>query len=266
MVAVKSSQRLTKAICHGGTVDIYFLYFGVPPRHIARRCGQFFRTMRQLTILFFLIFLATNLHGQIVIELYFKNDCDNSIVRLEFELIDLNNILDDYESKHGIATLQDTGAYLLTSHYEWGDKVGSFSQAIQVNSFDGLVDTINIPKIKFTTERALHSKYWNYFNCNNLCDGIERDFHRNGQKRLEGEFKKGKPSYLIEYRNDGTKETESWYVSGTTLYKRIEYFDKTGTLLAYDKYRNRKRKTIVTSYNAQGREVRQETIVNGIEK
>jgi antitoxin component YwqK of YwqJK toxin-antitoxin module len=222
--------------------------------------------MRQLTVVILFTFSLSSLFGQTEVELYFKNDCDNSIKRLEFELLNLNDSKEIIESKNGIALLKNKGLYLLTSYYERGDMVGSFNHTIQINDLNRLVDTLNIPKIKFTTERVLHSRYWNYFNCDKLCDGRETDFYANGQKRLEGEFKNGKPSHLTEYREDGTKETESWYVSGTTLYTRVDYFDEAGKLDEYDKYINRKRKTIKTTYTAQGKRSGREVIKHGIEK
>jgi len=222
--------------------------------------------MRQLTILIVFAFSVTSLYGQTEIELYFKNDCDNSISKIEFELLNLNGSREDMVSKNGIAVLKNKGTYLLTSYYVWRDMVSSFNHTIQIEDFKKLVDTLNIPRIKFTTESALHSQYWNYFNCDKLCDGLETDFYPNGKKRLEGEFKNGKPSHLTEYREDGTKETESWYVAGTTLYTSVDYFNAAGKLDEYVKYKNRKRKTIKMTYNAQGKRSRREVIKHEIEK
>jgi hypothetical protein len=221
--------------------------------------------MKQLIILILFTFSLTGLYGQAEVELYFQNDCDNSIKKLEFELLNLNDSNETIVSKNGIAVLKNTGSYLLTSYYAWGNLVGSFNHTIQIED-KRLADTLNIPRIKFTTESALHSRYWNYFNCDKLCDGLEKDFYPNGQKRLEGEFKNGKPSRLTEYRSDGTKETEFWYVAGTTLYTRVDYFDEAGKLDEFDKYKNGKRKTIKTTYTGGGKRSGREVIKHGIEK
>jgi hypothetical protein len=76
----------------------------------------------------------------------------------------------------------------------------------------------------------------------------------------------GKPNHIIEYRVDGTKETEFLYVPGTVLYKRVNWFDKTGKLDEYDVYKNGKHRTIKTTYTSQGRKVGREVTKHRIEK
>ncbi|MGC3945543.1 MAG: hypothetical protein QM762_13670 [Chryseolinea sp.] len=185
-------------------------------------------------VVFFICFLfsETMLCGQIKVRIYFQSDCDNSIHCLEFELLNLDDTVHDIQSKNGIAIVPSKGKYMLTSHHSWADdRIATFSQTISIDNSIEQTDTLNIPKIKFTWDGVLHgSGYWNYFNCDKLCDGHEVDFYPNGRKRTEGEFISGKPTHIIEYRQNGTKENEFWYVLGTQFYTRVDYFDESGDL------------------------------------
>jgi antitoxin component YwqK of YwqJK toxin-antitoxin module len=223
--------------------------------------------MRFQKILICFQFITTSLFGQIDVELYFKNNCDNKVIKLDFNLFNLDNKTDRAESKNGIATVLTSGKYHLESTYIWGDNmVGTFDHIIEIKDSDRYIDTLDIPMIKFTWDGVLHSRYWNYFKCDKLCNGLELDFYPSGQKRLEGEFNNGKPNYIIEYRLDGTKETEFLYVPGTVLFKRVNWFDKTGKLDEYDVYKNGKHRTIKTTYTSQGKKVGREVTKHGIEK
>jgi hypothetical protein len=187
---------------------------------------------------------------------------------LEYQLFNLNNNSDPVQSEGGIATVLTKGRYQVTSSYVWGDNmIGAFDHLIEINDSSKYSDTLSIPMIKFTSDGVLHSKYWNYFKCEKLCNGLELDFYSNGKKRLEGEFRNGKPNYIIEYRSDGTKEIEFWYVPGTVTYNRVNWFDESGKLDEYDEYKNRKRKVVKTTFTSQGKKVGREVIqINWVEK
>ena len=231
--------------------------------------GNSYGQMRLLIALILISVSVPSLYGQIEVELYFKNDCNNTISRLEFDLFNLDNKTDRTQSKDGIAIVLTKGTYHLSSNYIWGDNmVGMFDHTINIEDPVRQVDTLIVPMIKFTGDAVLHSKtpYWNYFKCEKLCDGHETDFYPNGQKRLEGVFVKGKPNHIIEYRPDGTKETESWFILGTQFYKRVEYFDESGKLDEYDDYKNEKHRTVKTTYTAQGKRVGREVTKHTIEK
>lgn len=227
--------------------------------------------MKLLSIIAILFFQITDVVGQIEIKILFKNTCDNSVTKLDFQLSDLNitrdNLLPDIQSVDGKAIVPKAGTYHLTSNFIWGDNmIGMFDQTIEIDEKLNQIDTIDIPKIKFTWDGVLHSKYWNYFNCMKLCDGNETDYYPNGQKRLEGEFVNGKPNRIIEYGLNGKKKVEFWYVPGTVSYKRVNWFDETGKLDEYDKYKIKKHKTIKTTYTSFGKRVGKDVIKHGTEK
>ncbi len=205
-------------------------------------------------------FIITWAYGQVQVELYFKDGCDNSVCQLDYELVDLNKPGPHFESTNGKATLPAQGLYLVSASYPKGDKVCSFDLALETKGYHFLVDTLSIPRIKFTTDSALHSGYWNYFNCDKLCNGHEVDFYPNGQKRLEGDFKNGKPVHLVEYRNEGTKERAIWYKEGYLSYERIEYFDVKGALTAYATFRTVNNETIKRVYDPKGTLLHREVV------
>jgi len=208
--------------------------------------------MRLLSIITILLISLTELHGQIEIELYFKNTCDNSIIKLEFELMYIRI----YKSDKGVAIVPASGIYYLKSNIRWGDNmVGMFDQTINIRDSPNQVDTLDIPTIKFSWDGGLHSKYWSYFKCDKVCDGVESDYYPNGKKKLEGEFKAGKPIHLTHYRNDGTNEIEAWYRLGTNQFEKVNYFDESGTLEKYELYKLSKRRTVKTTYTPDGSEI-----------
>src|SRR5690348_7792854 len=93
---------------------------------------------------------ATVLYGQIEVDLYFKSDCDNSIIRLEFELLSLDDTIENFQSKNGIAFVPTKGKYLVSSEHPWSnDRSGLFSDVVLVTGPAKQTDTLNIPKIKF---------------------------------------------------------------------------------------------------------------------
>jgi antitoxin component YwqK of YwqJK toxin-antitoxin module len=212
------------------------------------------------SLIFILIFVVTPSYGQIEVELYFRDGCDNSLRKLEYEIVDLNKPTRRFESTNSKVTLPVKGLYLVSSSYSKGDKVSEFDLKLEINDVHFVVDTLSIPRIKFTTNNEMHSAYWNYFNCDNLCNGEEIDFYPNGQKRIEGDFREGKPVRLVEYRNDGTRERAIWYKIGYLEYERIEYFDKEGKMTAYATFRKDGNEIIKRVYDSKGTLLNREVV------
>lgn len=203
------------------------------------------------SLLISLVFTITKSFGQEV-ELYFKDGCSNTIRKIEFQIVDLTHQGDPIESINSRVVLPFKGSYLVSSSFSKGKKISSFDITIEIKGAEPLVDTLSMPRIMFTTDSTILTNNWNYFYCDKLCDGQEIDFYPNGEKRVEGEFKLGKPIKLIEYRNDGTKERAIWYKVGYLQYERIEYFDKKGKLAAFATFRTTGSETIKRVYDAKG--------------
>ncbi|WP_405604180.1 hypothetical protein [Polaribacter sp. Asnod1-A03] len=165
----------------------------------------------------------------------FLDKCTNKFVEAEFEIDTIpgleNSISLTYFIKRGNLISQ-----------------GFYSNRIKENS----IDTIIIPKILFSFGNELHSKRWKYLNCEKTCEGLETDFYENGKKRIVGNFKEGKPIEIKEYRENGTLVTQTFYENFTLNISRINYFDLKEELIEYEVYNNKKRKTIIKTYDNKG--------------
>nr|WP_321230791.1 hypothetical protein [uncultured Psychroserpens sp.] len=139
-----------------------------------------------------------------------------------------------------------------------GDYNSSISQTIKINKYEKFIDTILIPKIRFTTESTLHSSYWNYFNCDKICNGKEIDYYSNGNKRLEGIFEKGKPIEITQFREDGIVETKNYYYLRRLNIKRREYYDSKGKLEEYELHKLKKSKIVIKTYDSKGELLKKE--------
>ena len=200
-------------------------------------------------LLAILIFgITIQIHSQIQVKLFFYNECENKIEKLEYDLFDLKTEK-EYYSKNSIANVDSVGTFIMSAALINEDFVKSFSKTIEIKENKKYIDTLSIPRILFTTKTALHSDYWNYFNCNKLCNGKEIDFYPNGNKRLEGIFKNGKPLNIIYFRENGTKESGEFYNYGENSVKRLEYYNENGELNEYEIHKSKKRKTIIRTFD-----------------
>ena len=173
---------------------------------------------------FLLIIFINQIHSQIDVELYFFNECNNKIEKLNFELTNLDN-QKEYISSNFKTSVDTIGNYILSSHLIDGDFRISINTSLKINNSVKFIDTITIPKTRFVTSLELHSKYWNYYNCDILCNGKIIDYFSNGNKRLEGVFKNGKPLEIIYYSDKkGIIELKETYEFGKLNVITNEYF------------------------------------------
>ena len=206
--------------------------------------------MQKLLIIFIIIF-TTNIFSQVEFDLYFFDECKNEIKKMEFELIDSKSKVVELKKN----TIDSIGIYTLATTLEIknGDYGASIIETLNIKEVGKYSDTINIPKLRFVTSNALHSSYWKYYKCSKICNGNEMDFYPNGNKRLEGKFKDGKPSVIKEYNENGTLKTQTFYENYTLNYKRINYFNEKNELIEYEIYKNKKRKTIIKTFDKNGK-------------
>ncbi|KAB1154242.1 hypothetical protein F7018_14820 [Tenacibaculum aiptasiae] len=176
--------------------------------------------------------------GKEKLNLVFYDVCTNKIIKPEFEIDSFSEL--NYKT--------------VTIFPKRGDLIGQYSTILKTNS-----DTIRIPKILFSFKSVLHSRKWNYLNCEKVCDGTETDFYSNGNKRLEGEFKNGRPIKINEFRKNGKLLTQTFYENYTLNYERVNYFDESGELNEYEIYKNKKRKTIIRTFDKNGNLINKET-------
>ena len=150
---------------------------------------------------------------------------------------------------------------ILTYYIERGEWVAQETKTIDLNK----IDTIRTSKILFATENYLHSQNWNFLNCDSVCNGEEKEYYQNGKIKLIGEFIDGKPKTISFYTNDGTIETKEVYFPNSLLTSRIEYFDQNGELEEYEVYKQRKNRTIITTFDKNDNQIKKEEQKNYIE-
>ena len=207
---------------------------------------------------FLLIIFINQIHSQIDVELYFFNECNNKIEKLNFELTNLDN-QKEYISSNFKTSVDTIGNYILSSHLIDGDFRISINTSLKINNSVKFIDTITIPKTRFVTSLELHSKYWNYYNCDILCNGKIIDYFSNGNKRLEGVFKNGKPLEIIYYSDKkGIIELKETYEFGKLNIIKTEYFDKEGNLYEYQKIKWKKGKKTIKTFNSKHKLIRTE--------
>ncbi len=170
--------------------------------------------------------------GKENLNLVFYDDCSNQIIQPEFEVLYMTHSTYD----------------LITVFKETEDWTLQFSTTLKTKN-----DTIRIPKILFAGGNELHSKRWNYLNCGKVCDGKETDFYANGNKRTEGTYENGKPIEIKEYRKNGTLRAQYFYENLTLNYERVDYYDENGNLEEYEIYKNKKRRTIIKTFDKNGK-------------
>jgi len=179
------------------------------------------------------------------LNLVFYDVCSDKIIEPEFEIFSMSELNYDY----------------ITVYKEIDNWVLQYSTSIKTKN-----DTISIPKILFASGNELHSKSWTYLNCEKVCDGIETDFYSNGNKRLEGNFKNGKPIEIKAFRSNGKLLTQTYYENLTLNYERINYFNENGELTEYQIYKNKKGKTIIRTFDKNDNLINKETEKKYIER
>ncbi|MFI2741611.1 toxin-antitoxin system YwqK family antitoxin [Zhouia sp. PK063] len=179
------------------------------------------------------------------LNLVFYDVCSDKIIEPEFEVFSMTELNYDY----------------ITVYKEIDDWVLQYTTSIKTKN-----DTIRIPKILFAGGNELHSKRWTYLNCAKVCDGKETDFYENGNKRTEGTYKNGKPIEIKEYRKNGTLRAQYFYENLTLDYNRVDYYDENGDLEEYQIYKNKKRKTIIKTFDKKGQLTETETEKKYIER
>ncbi len=176
--------------------------------------------------------------GKENLNLVFYDNCSNKIIEPEFEVFSMSELNYDY----------------ITVFKEYDDWILQYSTSIKTKN-----DTIRIPKILFAGGNEFHSKRWTYLNCDKICNGKETDFYENGNMRIEGTFENGKPIEIREYWSNGNLHIQTFYDNLTLNYKRVDYYNENGELDEYLIYTNKKRKTIIKTFDKNGELIEKET-------
>ena len=181
---------------------------------------------RCLFICFALVFISVN--AQNFESLVFVNGCSNQIVEPQYDvctetvfLLRVQYILDGVDS------------------VAYGSSIVDIRKPIR--------DTIVMSNFLFSVDKK--SKKGRFLNCGEPLQGLFSVYFQNGNKRFEGDFSNGNPTEIKSFRYDGTLDTHKYFVPGTIKASRINYFGKDGKVIKYETFKQKKRKTIIKTYD-----------------
>ena len=183
--------------------------------------------------------------GKKNLNLVFYDNCSNQKIEPEYDIFSSKDLNYDY----------------ITVFKKVDDWVLQYTTSIKTVN-----DTIRIPKILFAGGNELHSQRWTYLNCDKVCNGNETDFYANGNKRTEGNYKNGKPIDIKEYWESGELRAHYFYDNLTLDYKKVNYYDENGNLEEYQLYENKKKKTIIKTFDKNGKLTETQTEKKYIER
>ena len=196
--------------------------------------------MNLYSIFFLLLFnvfcFSQNKNSQEV-QLFFYDECSGEMIFPDYE------ILSKPEHNYDYITVS-------TNVGKWKTQY--------VTVIKSYKNTIRIPKILFAVDSNLNSNNWTYLNCDKICEGFETDFYDNGNIRIEGIFKNGKPIEIKEYRENGILNIQTFYDNFTLDAKRINYFDEKGELVKFEKRKNKRSKTITRTFDKNQNQISKE--------
>lgn len=148
------------------------------------------------------------------------------------------------------------GEYLLKAVIVNKNYKESFEQRITITKETKRVKII-IPKLILRTSllrQDLNSfeNYQNYYYCGELCNGSYVDYYTKNKKRIEGEFRNGKPIRLINYaENNKSKVVELFNNEWQPL--KIEKYDEQGNKIETTEYVYKKKYILVKKYNSENK-------------
>lgn len=156
--------------------------------------------------LFITVFLSVTLANAQTcqFELFGLNPCNESIERIQFYELTRGEEKIKPTDTTGICILEE-GEYELVWVMANYTMSGNTTYKIQISASEKhKTDTLRLEVLNKCHE-VVASKPWDGFcYCGIPCDGYQVDYYKNGKKRIEGNFKKGKPKgKVVYYHPDG---------------------------------------------------------------
>jgi hypothetical protein len=169
------------------------------------------------TINIVLIFCSTGFSQNIKLTCYLTTSCKKDTIVLEDYKLSKKNYHYYSLNSGAIASLPDTGIYTLTSY-----QISTEGDSTMIHVGFGL--NIFFVKQKDISDVVIldynintPSPSWSgWMCCKTKCEGYKVDYYNNGNKRIEGQFKRGKPTGELKFYNEKGQ------------LKFIEYYDKRG--------------------------------------
>ena len=212
--------------------------------------------MKLRIILFFLLFQSC-CYGQFTITFHFVSSCQKEINKDSISFSLQNQETGEmYFSENSKVIIPNIGKYELSVDIKNGVFEKTYDEMIEFKQITDLVDTLVIPRILYETDNNPNTKYLKYYNCNQICNGYQVDYFKNGKKRLEGDFVDGKPKWEREYEQNGS--SIKYFYDKMDRYIKWEYYDKSGKLTSYFINIYREKNFIQKTYNAEGKLIKSE--------
>ena len=104
----------------------------------------------------------------------------------------------------GVCTVTKLGTYfLLSSEIDTGVE----PPKVEFKSYGNVQDTVQSWSMYTVLAQGYADEFetGDWICCDNRCDGNRIDYYKNGQKRVEGTFKKGKPVGMVKYYDNTGK-------------------------------------------------------------
>lgn len=168
-----------------------------------------------LLLIFFVCQKAT-LSQSVRFTCYMKSQCLNEPTQIKKYTLS-NSDTTFFSDDSGVCNVTLLGAYSL---YSSELIAGVESPQFSFTHFGSFKDTVQswalypILLIDGKSSKGLKTGDWLY--CDNRCNGYYTDYYYNGNKRMEGKFKKGKPVGELKFYSESGK------------LKYVEYYSKRG--------------------------------------
>jgi|GEM_PF-6040083 len=170
----------------------------------------------------FFLFLAWNISwSQTQLKFAILNSCSGEEVT-EYEVIlnNLNEARDEhlFSSEDYIIQLR-SGHYVLSIAFISDGNSKVYTSSVHIPNDSLFIVEVDLPSILPTFTRCLHcSEDLGFHKCDEICNGLEQDYHSNGNLRMKGKFKNGIPKHKIKIYNDSGQLVE------------VNKYDKNGDL------------------------------------
>lgn len=172
-----------------------------------------------VVLLLFLFVIQGCVQGQSIhFTCYKKSVCLNEPIQLKrYTLSNADTTFTSNDS--GVCYVANVGTYTL---YSTEIVTGVESPKVEVTFFGKIADTLQswaLYPVLIVDGKVKNLKIGNWVYCGERCEGYKVDYYNNGQKRVEGKFKKGRPVGELKFYNESGK------------LKYLEYYNKRGRKL-----------------------------------
>lgn len=155
-------------------------------------------------------FQKSSIGQKIQFKCYVKSSCKDTVELLQEYSLKGNDTT--YYSTNGICWIEDLGDYVF---YSEQITIGVQPIIFKFTSFQSqILDTIQKPVLYsiLVTKKGTNFKTGDWVYCGMIANGFKCDYYINGQKRIEGKFKRGKPiGELKFYSKEGKLEYTEYY-------------------------------------------------------